>query len=109
VSFTAVTLGEPRYARAELEELSDWAMGNRKSGNVQEEPLDVVVARVKSMMQEEREKTLAVSRNPSSLRNQRIILVGALLATAPISCGHSSTQKSETRRLQSMIRRQSPH
>jgi len=56
VSFTAVTLGEPRYARAELEELSDWAMGNRKSGNVQEEPLDVVVARVKSMMQEEREK-----------------------------------------------------
>src|SRR6516165_10116974 len=25
VSFTAVTLGEPRYARAELEELSEWA------------------------------------------------------------------------------------
>ncbi len=55
VSFTAVTLGEPRYARAELEELSDWALKNRELGNVLEEPLDAVIARVKAMMKEDRE------------------------------------------------------
>ncbi|MGE5194587.1 MAG: M81 family metallopeptidase [Deltaproteobacteria bacterium] len=48
VSFTAVTLGEPRYARAELEELSDWAVANRELGNVLEKPLDVVLASIKS-------------------------------------------------------------
>jgi microcystin degradation protein MlrC len=56
VSFTAVTLGEPRYARAELEELSDWALKNRELGNVLEDPLDVVIARVKAMTNEYREK-----------------------------------------------------
>ena len=48
VSFTAVTLGEPRYARAELEELSEWAIANRQLGNVREEPLESVIARIKS-------------------------------------------------------------
>jgi microcystin degradation protein MlrC len=56
VSFTAVTLGEPRYARAELEELSDWALKNRELGNVLEEPLDAAIARVKAMTKEDREK-----------------------------------------------------
>jgi microcystin degradation protein MlrC len=56
VSFTAVTLGEPRYARAELEELSDWALKNRALGNVLEEPLDAVMARVKALTQETRER-----------------------------------------------------
>jgi microcystin degradation protein MlrC len=51
VSFTAVTLGEPRYARAELEALSDWAVANRTLGNVLEEPLDAVLARIKSSAQ----------------------------------------------------------
>jgi microcystin degradation protein MlrC len=48
VSFTAVTLGEPRYARAELEALSDWAVAHRELGNVLDEPLDTVLARIKS-------------------------------------------------------------
>ncbi|MBI3864353.1 MAG: M81 family metallopeptidase [Planctomycetia bacterium] len=48
VSFTAVTLGEPRYARAELEELSEWTVANRALGNVREDPLDQVLARIKS-------------------------------------------------------------
>ena len=48
VSFTAVTLGEPRYARAELEALSDWAVAHRGLGSVLEEPLDAVLARIKS-------------------------------------------------------------
>jgi microcystin degradation protein MlrC len=51
VSFTAVTLGEPRYARAELEALSDWAVAHRELGNVLEEPLDAVLARIKSSEQ----------------------------------------------------------
>ncbi len=46
VSFTAVTLGEPRYALAELQELSDWAVANRELGNVHEEPLAEVMARI---------------------------------------------------------------
>src|SRR5205085_2357810 len=49
VSFTAVTLGEPRYALAELQELSEWATTNRVSGNVREEPLESVITRIKSM------------------------------------------------------------
>lgn len=48
LSFTAMTLGEPRYARAELEELSDWAMRNKHLGNVLEEPLTDVLTRIKS-------------------------------------------------------------
>lgn len=48
VSFTAVTLGEPRYALAELQELSDWAVANRELGNVREEPLGEVLARIQS-------------------------------------------------------------
>ena len=48
VSFTAVTLGEPRYALAELQELSDWATANRELGNVREESLGDVLARIKS-------------------------------------------------------------
>ena len=48
VSFTAVTLGEPRYAQAELEELSEWAVANRELGNVREEPLESVMARLKT-------------------------------------------------------------
>ncbi len=47
VSFTAVTLGEPRYARAELEVLSEWTVANRELGNVREEPLDSVISRIK--------------------------------------------------------------
>jgi len=50
VSFTAVTLGEPRYAKAELEELSEWALANRELGNVREEPLESVMAEVKSRL-----------------------------------------------------------
>jgi microcystin degradation protein MlrC len=48
VSFTAVTLGEPRYARAELQELSDWTVAHREQGNVLEEPLGPVLARIQS-------------------------------------------------------------
>lgn len=48
VSFTAVTLGEPRYAKAELEELSEWALANRELGNVREESLDSVIAKIKA-------------------------------------------------------------
>jgi len=48
VSFTAVTLGEPRYALAELEQLSEWAIAHRAAGNVLEEPLEAVLARIKS-------------------------------------------------------------
>lgn len=48
LSFTAVTLGEPRYARAELEELSDWALAHKHLGNVLEQPLDQVLLDVKS-------------------------------------------------------------
>jgi microcystin degradation protein MlrC len=48
VSFTAITLGEPRYAQAELEELSDWAVANRELGNVREESLESVMARIKA-------------------------------------------------------------
>jgi microcystin degradation protein MlrC len=48
VSFTAVTLGEPRYARAELEALSDWAVAHRDLGNVLEEPLDAVLSKIKA-------------------------------------------------------------
>lgn len=48
VSFTAVTLGEPRYARAELEELSDWAMQHKQLGNVLERPLHEVLAEIKA-------------------------------------------------------------
>lgn len=44
VSFTAITLGEPRYALAELEELAEWTVKNRDQGNVLEEPLDKVMA-----------------------------------------------------------------
>jgi len=41
VSFTAVTLGEPRYARAELEELWEWGrLRIANWGNVREEPLN---------------------------------------------------------------------
>ncbi|HEY3965884.1 MAG TPA: M81 family metallopeptidase [Planctomycetaceae bacterium] len=50
VSFTAVTLGEPRYARAELEVLSEWTVENRESGNVREEPLDNVIAKIKAQL-----------------------------------------------------------
>jgi microcystin degradation protein MlrC len=49
VSFTAVTLGEPRYALAELQELSEWAVSNRELGNVLEEPLEAVLARIKTL------------------------------------------------------------
>ncbi|MFN0052231.1 MAG: M81 family metallopeptidase [Planctomycetales bacterium] len=48
VSFTAVTLGEPRYAQAELEELSAWAMAHAEMGNVLEEPLEGVLMRIQS-------------------------------------------------------------
>ncbi|MSR56449.1 MAG: M81 family peptidase [Planctomycetaceae bacterium] len=48
VSFTAITLGEPRYARAELEELSDWTVQNRQLGNVLEEPLAKVMSALAS-------------------------------------------------------------
>jgi microcystin degradation protein MlrC len=48
VSFTAVTLGEPRYALAELQEMSEWAVANRELGNVLEEPLEGVLKRLKS-------------------------------------------------------------
>jgi microcystin degradation protein MlrC len=51
VSFTAVTLGEPRYALAELQELSEWAIANREAGNVLEEPLEAVLSRIKSSIQ----------------------------------------------------------
>jgi len=51
VSFTAVTLGEPRYALAELQELSEWAIAHRDLGNVLEEPLDAVLARIKANFQ----------------------------------------------------------
>jgi microcystin degradation protein MlrC len=44
VSFTAITLGEPRYALAELEQLSDWAIAHRQLGNVLEEPLEKVLS-----------------------------------------------------------------
>jgi len=44
VSFTAITLGEPRYAAAELEQLSDWAVGHRQQGNILETPLDEVMS-----------------------------------------------------------------
>lgn len=44
VSFTAITLGEPRYAAAELEQLSDWAVGHRQQGNVLETPLNEVMS-----------------------------------------------------------------
>src|SRR4029077_5090940 len=50
VSFTAVTLGEPRYARAELEELSEWAAANRELGNIREESLDSVIAKIKTQL-----------------------------------------------------------
>jgi microcystin degradation protein MlrC len=43
VSFTAITLGEPRYALAELEVLEDWAVKNRDLGNVLEKPLPDVL------------------------------------------------------------------
>src|SRR5579872_5903553 len=49
VSFTAVTLGEPRYALAELEQLSEWAIAHRALGNVREERLDDVLARIRSI------------------------------------------------------------
>ncbi len=48
VSFTAVTLGEPRYARAELEELSYWALEHKQLGNVLERPLLEVLTEIKS-------------------------------------------------------------
>src|SRR5262249_22101073 len=53
VSFTAVTLGEPRYARAELQELSEWAIAHRELGNVLEEPLEGVLARIHASVQRE--------------------------------------------------------
>jgi microcystin degradation protein MlrC len=46
VSFTAVTLGEPRYARAELEELTEWAVAHREEGNVIESSLSSVFDRI---------------------------------------------------------------
>jgi microcystin degradation protein MlrC len=46
VSFTAITLGEPRYALAELEQLSDWALENRQLGNVLEESLESVLEKI---------------------------------------------------------------
>jgi microcystin degradation protein MlrC len=48
VSFTAVTLGEPRYTLAELQELSEWAVSHRELGNVVEEPLEPVLKRLKA-------------------------------------------------------------
>jgi microcystin degradation protein MlrC len=48
VSFTAATLGEPRYARAELEELSSWALEQKHLGNVLSRPLDDVLSEIKS-------------------------------------------------------------
>ncbi|HEY2250402.1 MAG TPA: M81 family metallopeptidase [Planctomycetaceae bacterium] len=48
VSFTVVTLGEPRYAQAELEELSEWAIAHRELGNVREEPLESVLSKIKA-------------------------------------------------------------
>src|SRR5262249_37256682 len=38
---------EPRYALAELQELSEWAVANREAGNVLEEPLEAVMKRLK--------------------------------------------------------------
>lgn len=46
VSFTAITLGEPRYAQAELEQLAEWTVLNRERGNVLEEPLADVLAKI---------------------------------------------------------------
>jgi microcystin degradation protein MlrC len=46
VSFTAITLGEPRYALAEIEQLSVWASENRAIGNVLEESLESVFAKI---------------------------------------------------------------
>jgi microcystin degradation protein MlrC len=43
VSFTAITLGEPRYALAELEQLAEWAIKHRQQGNVLEEPLGKIM------------------------------------------------------------------
>jgi len=43
VSFTAITLGEPRYTVAELEQLSDWATEHREEGNVLESPLEPIL------------------------------------------------------------------
>jgi microcystin degradation protein MlrC len=48
VSFTAVTLGEPRYALAELEQLAEWAIEHCDQGNVLEQPLDSVLAQIQS-------------------------------------------------------------
>ncbi|MBS0264631.1 MAG: M81 family metallopeptidase [Planctomycetes bacterium] len=52
VSFTAVTLGEPRYALAELEVLADWAVTHRELGNVREQPLAAVLHEVQSLVQQ---------------------------------------------------------
>src|SRR5579872_663438 len=50
VIFTAVTLGEPRYALAELQELSEWTVANREMGNVREESLQSVISQIKSTL-----------------------------------------------------------
>jgi len=55
VSFTAVTLGEPRYARAELEELSDWALKNRGLGNVHEDSIEGVMSQTRALLANQRE------------------------------------------------------
>jgi len=48
VSFTAVTLGEPRYARAELDELVEYAVSHRDLGNIVEESLARVLDRIQA-------------------------------------------------------------
>lgn len=73
VSFTAVTLGEPRYAQAELEELSEWAIANRELGNVREQSLESVIGQIKSSLE---------GRHPPVLAG------GAPIAGSPaIACG----------------------
>lgn len=47
VAFSAVTLGAPRYAEAELQELSRAAFEMREQGNARDEPLNAVMQRLR--------------------------------------------------------------
>lgn len=47
VSFTAVTVGDPGAAQAELRKLAAWAMEHRAEGNVQAEPLASVLEKIR--------------------------------------------------------------
>lgn len=47
VSFTAVTVGDPTIARAELKKLGDYAWEHREEGNVREISLDGAIAKLR--------------------------------------------------------------